>query len=406
MWALAGIFLFALVLRLAAVGIWGAPPKSDALQYHSIAVNLVTGHGYSLQERELTSSRPPAYPVLLASIYALTGTDYRHALYVQALLHAALVLPLFWFGRRLSSSVFVGLAAAGLFAVHPSLEIVSRLYAENLLIVLALGLVITMYMALQQPGTGLAWALAGGIFAGLMGLTKPEMALLGVGVLVFGLLWPTARAHWRRLSIVAMVSVLMVGAWQARNLSIEDHKQNDLVKYTLFLSYYPALSGSWWWPVTDMQALDRERGRAYAYLSQYSQDQITKALGEAITDHPLGFVKLAASRVIILWASPPVGSSTLASISATLKWPALIMQYVFVAAGLAMLLWSVAKKLELLPVLALVLYMTLVYGLAHAIRRYGYPFIPELCLFAVWGAWSLRLRRQKDIRKGEIGNSG
>lgn len=383
------VFGLALALRVAAVGIWGAPPEKDALQYHAIAVNLASGNGYTLEAGSPSTLRPPAYPAFLAGIYALTGTDYRHALYAQALLHTALVLPLFWLGRRLTGSAAAGFLAAGLFAVHPSLEIVSRLYAENLLIFLALGFVIAVYMAMQQQRMRPAWTLAGGVFAGIMGLAKPEMALLGLSVLVLGLLWPGARAHWRRLGVIAIVSLLVVGPWQGRNLAVRDHAQGKLANETLFFSYYPALNGSWWWPVTDMRALERERERAHAYLAQRSREQVAQALKDAVADHPLGFAKLALSRAIILWVSPPVGSSTLDSISPVLRWLALMAQYVFVAAGLSMLLWRAAKRPELLPILASALYMTLVYALVHAIRRYGYPFVPELCLFAAWGIWQL-----------------
>lgn len=378
------IFLLALALRVLAVEFLGAAPDKDALQYHTIAVNISTGHGIAVEPGFPTGVRPPAYPIFLAAIYAAFGADYHHALYAQALLNALLVLPLFWLGRAMSGSAVVGLLAAGLFAINTTFGIVSSLYAENLLIPLALGFVWTLYMMLQRPGGGMVWALAGGILAGLMGLTKPEMALLGLGVLILGLLRPRTRLHWRSLGIVAVISMLIVGAWQVRDHTINDREHADSFIYTLSYSYYPALDGSWWWPVTDMRELEKERMRAETYLSEHTQGQNTSALEDALVGHPGGFMKLVISRVIILWASPPVGSSVLNSVSPLLRWLALIAQYIFVAGGLGMLLYCVVKRPELLPILALCLYMTIVYGLLHAIRRYGYPFVPELCLFAAW----------------------
>lgn len=390
-WGLGLILLVALVLRLAAVGAWGTPPQKDALQYHTIAVNLVAGHGYALQVGEPTSLRPPVYPLFLAAIYAMTGANYRHALYVQALLNALMVLPLFWLARRFSGSHAVGMLAAGLFAVHTSFEVVSRLYAENLLIPLGLGFVIAVARALQDTGRGWGWSLAGGVLAGLMGLTKPEMGLLGLALLLLGLMWPAARMYWRRLGIVALVSLLMVGAWQGRDLGIRDHGEGHLAGTALFFSYYPAINGTWWWPVTDMQALERVRRQADAYLAGHSREQMARALQAAITAHPGGFVQLAVNRVILLWASPPVGSSTLAGVSPVLRWLALLAQYALTALAMGMLLYSVARyRVQMVSMLAMALYMTIVYGLMHAIRRYGYPFVPEWCLLVAWGGWALK----------------
>lgn len=389
-WALGLILLLALALRLAAVSVLGALPEKDALEYHTIAINLATGYGYALQPDEPTSLRPPAYPLFLAAVYAVSGPDYRHVLYLQALLNALLVIPLFWLARRMSGSVAVGMFAAGLFAVHTSFEVVSRLYAENLLIPLALGFVGALYMALRRPESGWGWSVAGGVAAGLMGLAKPEMGLLGIALFMLALLAPATRMHWRRLAVVALVSMLMIGAWQGRNLVVGSYGQGDLAGSALLFSYYPAITGSWWWPVTDMQALEGVRRQADDYLASHDHAQMKQALETAIAGHPFDFVKLAASRVMILWASPPVGSTVLASVSPMLRWLALLAQYLFVAIAWGALLYFAAiHKARILPMLALALYMTVVYGLVHAIRRYGYTFVPEFCLLVAWGGWML-----------------
>lgn len=390
-WILGLILLLAFVLRLAAVWAWGTPPHADALEYHTIAVNLLSGKGYSLGTGGApTAMRPPAYPVMLAGIYAVFGEGYHNVLYVQALLNTLLVLALFWLARRLSGSADAGLLAAGLFAIHTSFEIVSRQYSENLLLILVLGFMVSVYMALQKPGIGgVVWAIAGGIFAGLMGLTKPEMALLGLGLLLLGLLRPGMRAYRRHLALIAAVSLLMVGVWQVRNLSIKDTSQDNLASFGLLPSYYPALDGSWWWPVTDMKAQERVYSQAKLYFYRHGHVQMARDIEKSVMAHPFLFMKLCASRVIILWAPPPVGSSALGRIDPALPGLALVLQYVFVLFALGTLFGYAARKPELLPMLGLALYMTLVYGLLSSFRRYGYVLVPELCLFAAWGAWDL-----------------
>ena len=92
---LISIFFNALFLRLTVIYYFSSPPQSDAKEYHSIALNLISGYGYSLEPGRPTTKRPPLYPLFLASIYTLLNPDYRKALYVQAILHSILVFPIF-----------------------------------------------------------------------------------------------------------------------------------------------------------------------------------------------------------------------------------------------------------------------------------------------------------------------
>ena len=71
-------------------------PASDASQYQEIAHNLVTGRGFDMYFPQLalhpTAFRPPVYPVLLATVFWLTGSAL-------------------WAGRLLNLVIGVGVVA-------------------------------------------------------------------------------------------------------------------------------------------------------------------------------------------------------------------------------------------------------------------------------------------------------
>jgi len=387
---LALIFFIALAIRIVVVKETGTPPVKDALQYHTIAVNLLAGDGFSFIPGKPTSMRPPAYPLFLAAIYAVFGTDYRYALYVQAFLGALLIVPLFYLGQALTKSIFVALTACVLFALHTSFEIVGRLYSENILIPLALLFVISGFRLFRNNKASYSQAVLCGVVVGMMGLTKPEFSLLGLCFFIVALFFSILRHRWKELLVIALLPLLMATGWQLRDDSMAvDNGQESFANQALFFAYYPAISGSWWWNVTDMKALERERLKASAHMRKFSEAELRHQLKHALLAKPLSIIKLVTSRVLILWASPPVGSSAIAKHWHDGKWVVLLLQYCFVGAALFMLLFRCRNE-ALVSMLVLFLYMTAVYGLIHSIRRYGYPFVPELCLLASWSfyyAW-------------------
>ena len=376
-----------------------APPESDALQYHSIAVNLISGHGYVIVPDVVTTYRPPAYPIFLALIYTMFGVDYKYALYFQSFLNSLLVLPLFCVARRLTESAACGLLAAGLFAVHTSFEIVGRLYAENLLIPLALTFAMAMYQMVRCSKRRLWYAVVVGIVAGLMGLTKPEYTMVGVAALLCGLILPVFRQYWKYVLVATGVSFLLLGGWAARNALTNDPVEKNIAKNTLIRAYYPAFNGSWWWAVMDMDALERQRDDSRRFFKNQGENaHLNAQLFKLAQDHPVGILKLVLSRVLILWCSPPVGSSTIKKISPRLEGLVLGGQLFFIISALIAMIRLIAERPELFGWLVLALYMTVVYGLLHAIRRYGYPFVPGICLFEAcafkmgWEWWRRKYR--------------
>ena len=389
------IFIAALSIRIITVEVFGRFPEKDALEYHTIAINQLEGFGHALESGKPTKLRSPVYPLFLAGIYAVLGPDYRNALYVQAVSNVLLIFPLFWLGFRLSGEILVGVLATIFFAVHTSFEIVSRLYSENLVIIVALCFVFCIFYMIRRDSYYLA--VLSGLLAGILGLIKPEYALIGFAMLFPGAIQPSLYRHRKQLAIVASVSLLIFGSWQLRNIALpdSDHSVYRHGQNTVIGAYYPALSGTWWWPITDMEELERARDEARAFIFSRPFEQSRQEIVAALIREPLGLVKLTLSRILILWASPPVGSSMIASVNQSLRWSAIVGQYLFVCCAFWMLIKVGREAPEVTGFVVMALYMTIFYGILHAIRRYGYPFVPELCLFAALFVWNYRLYGRK-----------
>jgi len=376
------VFLTALLLRVAVVRYLGFPPVKDALQYHTIAINQLNGYGHALEPGKPTSLRPPLYPLFLAGIYTITGADYLHALYAQALMHALLVCPLFWLGFRISGRFWIGILTACIFAIHTSFELVSQLLRENLTVALVVLFLCSAYAAFCRPD--FKKFILVGIFAGLLGLTNPVFVPLGVAFSTSAIFRRKARTLYKMLILQALVSILIIAPWMVRNKLINENKQEQHLKLAIVYGYYPAFTGEWRWPVWNMTNLEEEREQAKSFIAQNHDNKALLAeLRSKIMANPLGTTKLAFNRALLLWASPPVGISLLRSCSITIATMALFLNWLFVILGLIGLSWYCWKHEVLLAFGFMALYLTAVYAITHSIRRYGYPLVPQSCLFFV-----------------------
>jgi hypothetical protein len=134
-----------------------------------------------------------------------------------------------------------------------------------------------------------------------------------------------------------------------------------------------------------MEAFEQQRDESKVFFATRSDyHELRAQLLQLILDNPTGFMQLVFNRELILWFSPPVGSSVLKEVSPALQWIAFTLHFIFVISAMIAMVRMAKDRPELFAFLVPALYMALVYGLVHAIRRYSYPFVPELCLFAAW----------------------
>ena len=164
-------------------------------------------------EAHPTAWKPPLYPALVGTLYAIVGESPLRVEYVQALL-AAVTVGLTWaFARRLFGPT-PAVAAAWVVALFPlAFEYYGLLFPEALAIPLTL---LALSLFIEREATVPRALLVGGVI-GVGLLVRPTSAFLFAGVLAAFVV----TAGWRRgagLTALAVVAAaLVVAPWTIRN---------------------------------------------------------------------------------------------------------------------------------------------------------------------------------------------
>ena len=155
----------------------------DALDYQHHAVSIADGHGFALSYGRPTAFRPPAYPIFLAAVYAVTGPDVEWGRIANAFVGTGIVALIgliafqLW-GRR------VALIALALGAVYIPLILVGQsIMSEPLFVLCLLGAIACVLQSTRWP-----WVVAAGVLMGLAILGRANAIIL---------LLPLAAAVWR-----------------------------------------------------------------------------------------------------------------------------------------------------------------------------------------------------------------
>ncbi len=149
------LFLAALVVRvlytlLRDVGT-PIPPGTDAISYDAFARAILAGPDWILHPGpELF--RPPGYPVILAGLYALTGSNLAVVQCLQSVAGAAAVALVYAFGCRHAGRTPALLTALWLTLNPLHLDFNGKLLRETWLVLLNIGLVASL---LARDGTRL-----------------------------------------------------------------------------------------------------------------------------------------------------------------------------------------------------------------------------------------------------------
>jgi 4-amino-4-deoxy-L-arabinose transferase-like glycosyltransferase len=222
-WAL--VYAVALALRVGYCWMAAGPtatPSSDALEYDTVAWNLASGGGFSLEGvggPYPTAFVPPVVPWLVSLIYRAGGHHFFLGLLLQCAIGALIPLLL----AALASATHgggVALTAAWLAAFDPLLVFFSGyLLTETTFTAALLAAMIASAAWLKTPRPGRA--AGAGMLWGLASLTRPTA--LALPLVVAGWAWAplgltvAPRDRVRQLLVLALGVVLVVGPWTIRN---------------------------------------------------------------------------------------------------------------------------------------------------------------------------------------------
>ena len=194
----------------------------DEQHYHTLARNLLHGHGFAWAPGELTSIRPPLYPFFITLIWMASGTESLQLVRaVQILLNLINIFLVYRLGYLLWDRRVALLAAAGV-CFYPSLIAFDFLLLTEVLFTLLLTLMALGYVVLTKTGrSSVAWAT--GCALGLATLTRSVLWPLPV-VLCPLAFFSVPGTPWMRLRITACLFLgyaLVVTPWAVRNTRLQ-----------------------------------------------------------------------------------------------------------------------------------------------------------------------------------------
>ncbi|HWC66440.1 MAG TPA: glycosyltransferase family 39 protein [Acidimicrobiales bacterium] len=292
--------LFRLVFVLIARDdyyVWG-----DALFYHGSANLVADGIGwlnpldYEAGLHAEAADHPPLYIAYLALWSWLGVTSPLGHILVSCALGVTTIVVLGLAGRRIAGPR-VGLVAAALALVYPNVWSHDTMILSETVAILTVALfTLTVYRFRDQP----SFALAGvcGVLLGLMAMSRAELLLLSLIVIVPVMLGRTLVPLARRvawIAVAAAAAVATLAPWVLHNLSRFEEPvylsagfEITLSTATCDLTYYGEFTGYW-----NMQcpiAVLDEKG-----LTRANSDQSERS--EVLLDETLSYISENRGRV-------------------------------------------------------------------------------------------------------------
>ena len=310
---------FAIILvALAARGAVILPALGrleDPDNYLPLARGLAEGRGFVIDGRP-TAYRPPLYPIVLASLTLVSGSDLGLGVAVLHLWLGGVTVALTaWTARRWGLSRWRALAAAAIVACDPVLVVQARAVMTETLS----GFLLAATLAgLTVPGCG--GAVLGGLGFGLGALCRPS-ALPSL-VLVAGAAFVTGPGGWIRrartavVMVAAAVATLAPWAWRNARALGEPVWTTTHGGYTLALAnnpvyYAEVLDGppGAVWSGPNQRLWWEGLNRATSGMTEPQADRFLFASGaRMLVERPRDFARASLARLGRFWSVAPAGA--------------------------------------------------------------------------------------------------
>jgi 4-amino-4-deoxy-L-arabinose transferase-like glycosyltransferase len=218
-------------ILLLAVFPWLLPKLGNNFQvglfpdgYGAIAANLIAGNGYRMfDDTSLTMLRPPAFVLILASLFLFFGKSLFAVQVMQLLMSLATAALIYFLANRLFRTQAISIAASLIFLFHPGVLIAeTRGGIECTLMLCFTGCITLSYLALDYP----RWRnfIYFGLAFGLTMLVKSSVAIYFPALVALAL-WRRPRglsinALLGRFAVAGLASLLIMSPWIIRNYNI------------------------------------------------------------------------------------------------------------------------------------------------------------------------------------------
>ncbi len=246
------ILLLALVVRVGFV--IALPDPLEETRYRPIAINILEGNGFSSDVSppyRPSEAAAPAYPLFIAAVYAIFGSNVYALTLSQAFLDLATCLLVAFVSFTLAPPRLKSSAALWALAIYsiyswPTIVWVARIYAETLTLFFTM-----MAIALGALATrkGSRYWFCAGLPCGLAILTRPDSVLLLAAIVLFLLIQLARRREQRGVSSLlgfCLAVALTLAPWVIRNYISMGKFQPLASEYgSVRDGYFP--TGYLWW---------------------------------------------------------------------------------------------------------------------------------------------------------------
>lgn len=259
------VLSIAFVIRLS-VAASDIPLLGDAkTRYDPIANSLLAGHGFSrdtVPPYRPDSFDQPGYPLLVASIYAITHRSTRAVVLFQLLLELLILLPVVWIARELKLPEAAQILAVAIGLICPFLAKYAGLLLSEVLATLAITLACYAFMRSirESPRNNPEWWALAGLTSGLSLLIRADtLIVVSLMSTVAIILARASSPKWRlsQAAILIISLVLTLAPWTFRNYlhfktfkplgSVSNQASFPYVKWLNTWLDSPAYLKPFWW---------------------------------------------------------------------------------------------------------------------------------------------------------------
>ena len=221
-WLVLAAALLGLGVRgLYAKRIYPTVYRPDLDGYEQLGDSLYERGELALVPGQPTSAREPGYPLLIASLYRLSGGRRAWVVLVaQALMCLSIAAMIGTLGRELFGDG-VGAAAFAVYMIYPqSIYYSASLYRDTFVSFLFTAAVWCAVRAARSRTEGIDLALSG-LSAGVFLIASTAAGVAGVGACAAALLISDRVRGIRRAALFLLPVLLISGVWTARNWGLQ-----------------------------------------------------------------------------------------------------------------------------------------------------------------------------------------
>ncbi len=368
--------------------------SGDETGYDGIAMELLNGEFFKWP------FRVPVYPTFLAAVYWCFGHSPAAAIVVQALVSASIIPLTYRLGRYVVTRK-AALIGAALVAVNYELAFQStRLYSEVIYTVLLMLMMETFYRALRRP-TVRRFSGSGALLA-LMNLCRPTALLLPVAIaIVLPWRWPVLR-RFGLIGCYTLAMALCIAPWTLHNYR-RFHTLLPLAVSTGVLwqgspeFYHEVQKGKTLLDIWQTNLNPRVNGGHSPHTIEGDRWFNERAI-QSIKSEPVLWAWYCVQKAAYVWMGNPAIDWPFVYMDdySLLRSAGILSSRIIAAIGLLSLIVLTRQRefRRFWPMVAIMVYFTLIHAVTFPEARYGYPLHPFLALMT--GAAILSLFRRPD----------